>query len=184
MASSDRVEHERRLRRAVLAGDERAWQALYDAAFAGLFAYVAWRCAGLRDLAEEVTQETWLVAVRRVRAFDPAAGSFLGWLRGIAANVLRNRLRRAPARPLPDADPAAPPDDGPERREQAEQIARALARLPERYEAVLRAKYLERESVAAIAAAWGETPKAIESLLSRARDAFRAAYREHDESEP
>ncbi len=42
---------------------------------------------------------------------------------------------------------------------------------------MLRAKYLDGLSVAEIAAARGETTKAIESLLSRARQAFRKAYR-------
>ena len=42
--------------------------------------------------------------------------------------------------------------------------------------AVLRAKYLDGRSMAEIAAAWGETPKAVESLLTRARQAFREAY--------
>ncbi|HJT76533.1 MAG TPA: sigma factor, partial [Gemmataceae bacterium] len=87
MQSGDRVGRERILRRAVLAGDERAWQTWYDECFDGLYAYVAWRCAGLRDLADEVVQETWLTAVRRVRAFDPDRGPFAGWLCGIAANV-------------------------------------------------------------------------------------------------
>ena len=66
----------------------------------------------------------------------------------------------------------------------AERVARALATLPDRYEAVLRAKYLEGRSVQDIASAWDETPKAVESLLTRARQAFRKAYekseRTHD----
>ena len=37
-------------------------------------------------------------------------------------------------------------------------------------------KYLDRRSVAEMAAESGETEKAIESLLSRARAAFREAY--------
>ena len=41
-----------------------------------------------------------------------------------------------------------------------------LSQLPERYEAVLRAKYLDGQSVAAVAEAWNETPKAVESLLT------------------
>ena len=48
--------------------------------------------------------------------------------------------------------------------------------LPDRYEAVLRAKYLEGRSVQDIASAWDETPKAVESLLTRARQAFRALF--------
>jgi RNA polymerase sigma-70 factor (ECF subfamily) len=58
----------------------------------------------------------------------------------------------------------------------AERVAEALAGLPDRYEQVLRAKYLDRLTVDQIAAGWGETPKAIESLLTRARQAFREAY--------
>jgi RNA polymerase sigma-70 factor (ECF subfamily) len=179
MAARD---HEGELRRGVLAGDELAWRTLYDASFDPLAAYVAWRCAGLPDLADEVLQDTWLIAVRRIRAFDPAAGPFLAWLRGIAANVLRNHLRqrrRSPLRPL-TTDAAAADDP----REQAEQIAHALAGLPERYETVLRAKYLDRQSVADIAAARNESAKTIESLLTRARQAFRAAYLDLEEREP
>jgi RNA polymerase sigma-70 factor (ECF subfamily) len=178
MDSSDRVWRERGLLCAVLAGDERAWRTWYEESFDPLYGYTLWRCAGLRDLADEVVQETWLTAVRRIRCFDPERGSFAAWLCGIAANVLRNRLRREKfrtrlARPLGDHAGAGV---APDRRELAEQVARALAELPQRYEAVLRAKYLDQRSVNEIAAAWGETPKAIESLLTRARQAFRAAY--------
>lgn len=172
------AEDERSLHRRVLRGDARAWQALYDATFAALDTYVVWRCAGLRDLADDVLQETWLTAVRRIRDFDPDRGRFVAWLRGIAANVVRAQLRRKPPEPLVGDEHAARPDPSREQREQAEQIARALARLPERYEAVLRAKYLDHLPVNVIAGDWGESPKAIESLLSRARQAFRAAYLE------
>ena len=180
MDQCDRVWRERGLLDAVLAGDERAWRAWYGESFPGLYAYALWRCGGARHPADEVVQETWLAAVRRLRSFDPARGSFAGWLRAIAANVLRNHFRREPRRRAasraaarPEAQTAGPEE---ERRERAERIAAALAALPERYEAVLRAKYLEGQSVAAIAAATGDTPKAVESLLSRARQAFRDAY--------
>ncbi len=176
MEQSDRVWRERGLLAAVLAGDGRAWRAWYDESFPGLYAYALWRCGGARHHADEVVQETWLAAVRRLRSFDPARGSFAGWLRAIAANVLRNHFRRdarrraaAPAAARPEAQAA--PDEG-----RAERVAEALAALPERYEAVLRAKYLDGQSVAAIADATGDTPKAVESLLSRAREAFREAY--------
>ncbi len=138
MLSNEVVRHEAALRDAVLAGDAAAWRTLYDCAYAELWAYVSWRCAGMRDVAEDVTQETWLVAVRRIRDFEPRKGRFLAWLRGIAVLVLANQLRmrrRRPEQPLADCDipaQAAPPS------EPAEQIALALAALPERSEAVLR----------------------------------------------
>jgi RNA polymerase sigma-70 factor (ECF subfamily) len=180
MEPSERVGREHALRRAVLAGDESAWRAWYDECFAGLFRYVLWRCGGLRHDADEVVQDTWLTALRRVRHFDPAAGSFAGWLRGIAANLLRNRFRRerlaASACVQFNHVGAEPADAELLRRERAERIARALADLSERHEAVLRAKYLDGRAVADIAAEWRESPKAIESLLTRAREAFRSAY--------
>jgi RNA polymerase sigma-70 factor, ECF subfamily len=175
--SHEHIERERTLRQQALAGDTTAWRALYDSAFADLWAYVTWRCAGLRHVAEDVVQETWLVAVRRLGDFDPARASFAAWLRGIAANLLRNAFRcRTPQPAGMDAAAIASSADEQQRLEEAEQIARALADLPERYEAVLRAKYLELLSVEAIASDWGETPKAVESLLTRARQAFRTAY--------
>src|SRR5438093_10891686 len=111
---------EQRLHRAVLAGDERAWRTWYDASFAALDAYVVWRCAGLRDLADDVVQETWLIAVRRVSSFDPERGRFLSWLRGIAANVLRGQLRRTAEQPLVGDFHLAPADSTAERRDEAE----------------------------------------------------------------
>ena len=179
--TADRVSRERGLRAAALSGDEEAWRSWYDESFDALYAYVLWRCAGLREHADEVVQETWLVAVRRLGSFDPTQAAFVTWLRGIAAHVLRNHLRRRRCRarlPVPVPGTEEPADAALERREEAEGIARALAALPERYEAVLRAKYLDGQSVAAIAADWNETPKAVESLLTRARQAFRETYDE------
>ena len=76
----------RRSRRQSRAGDAAAWRGWYDDHAPGLAAYVAWRCGGLPDLADDVLQETWLTAVRRLRRFDPSTGPFAAWLCGIAAN--------------------------------------------------------------------------------------------------
>ena len=175
MQPEDRLEREQALRRAVLAGEEYAWRRLYEETFAGLYAYVLWRCAGLRDRADEVVQDTWLTAVRRLRSFDPSAGTFAGWVRGIAANLLRNHFRRERVcrmQPL-DGEPLA---EMAVQRADSERIAVTLSALPEHYEAVLRAKYLDGRSVADIAAARDESPKAVESLLTRARQAFREVF--------
>jgi RNA polymerase sigma-70 factor (ECF subfamily) len=170
---------DRAVRDAVLAGDLAAWRAWYDAHFDRLAGYARWRCGGLADLADDVTQQAWLTAVRRLRSFDPDRGPFFAWLCGIAANAARNAARarrrhRARTRPLrPDDSPATDPLAAVEK---AERVAVALAELPEHYESVLRAKYLDRLAVDAIAALLGNSPKAVESLLSRARQAFREAF--------
>jgi RNA polymerase sigma-70 factor, ECF subfamily len=175
------VWRERAIRDAVLGGDAAAWPAWYDEHFAPLAAYVSWRCGGLADVAEDAVQETWLTAVRRLRAFDPARGPFAAWLRGIAANAARNAVRgrrryRRRTRPLDALPESAAGQPDPAATEKAERVALALAAIPDHYEAVLRAKYLDRLSVEQIAAAQGSSPKAVESLLTRARQAFREAY--------
>lgn len=177
---------ERALRDAVLAGDAEAWKVFYDENFGPLFAYVHCRTGRRLEDTEEIVQETWLVAVKKIARFDPGRGCFEGWLRGIADNVFLNYRRRAarlprsldgagesPLRAL-RASAGTAGEYGPEAL--AEEIALALTGLPGRYQAVILAKYQDELPVARIAERWGETPKAIESLLSRARSAFREAY--------
>jgi len=183
MGDPDRIARERQMRGAILRGDELAWRMWYDESFAALMAYVAWRYGGRRDPVDEIVQETWLTAVRSIRSFDPEQGSFAGWLRGVAANLIRNHVRqtaraRQSHQPLATDCVSGPEDETQRQADRAERIAAALLALPPRYEAVLRAKYLDGLSIAVIASQAGESTKAIESLLTRAREAFRQLYRD------
>lgn len=182
MHSDSRVQREDMLRRAVLSGDENAWRVWCLEVFDELDRFIIWRCGGRRNEADDIVQETWLTAVRQIRSFRPQQGSFLAWLRGIAANVRRSDVRRS--RRLSqresnagrqDFDPART-ELAADQQERDEQIAAVLDCLSERQESVLRAKYFDGLSVAEIAAAWNESPKAIESMLSRAREAFRERF--------
>jgi RNA polymerase sigma-70 factor, ECF subfamily len=171
---------ERVLRAAAIAGDPAAWRALFDAAFDTVHGYARWRCGGHDDLTDDVIQEAWLTASARLRTFDPLRSRFAGWVCGIAANVARGLVRKrmrhfARVRPLVAVpEPAA---SEPDPSHDPERVAVALAELPERYEVALRMKYFERRSVAEMATATGESVKAVESLLTRARQAFRERYR-------
>lgn len=82
MSPPDRLSREQLLYSAALAGDHRAWQALYDGAFDSVYRYVQWRLAGRRAAVDEVVQETWLTAVRLFDRFEPQRGTFAQWLRG------------------------------------------------------------------------------------------------------
>jgi RNA polymerase sigma-70 factor, ECF subfamily len=180
MTNEDRVAREGKMRSAILRGDELAWQHLYEESFERLWNYVEWRSGSNQCLAEDVVQETWVVAVRRIRDFAPWEAGFTTWLCGIAAKTMQALLRRERSirqRVSLDKElPARTADRQAIDEDIGFRIATALANLPERFEAVLRAKYLDSMAVNAIAASWGETPKAIESLLTRAREAFRQAY--------
>jgi RNA polymerase sigma-70 factor (ECF subfamily) len=73
-------------------------------------------------------------------------------------------------------------DDSPERALERSEVA-ALVRLtldylPGHYGDVLEWKYIEGCAVAEIAARLQSTPKAVESMLTRARQAFRQGFLE------
>jgi len=62
------------------------------------------------------------------------------------------------------------------RDETARLVHLLLDRLPPRYAAALEWKYIEGLSVAEIAARFDLTTKATESMLTRAREAFREGF--------
>lgn len=181
----ERRQREADLRRRVLAGDDSAWEELFVDCFDAVWVAVARRVGRDRHRIEDVVGETWLVAVRRIASFDPEAGSFLAWLHGIAElahkNAQRSWARREgrSRRPLDAAAglPAARAQSRESAGETRELVEASFASIPERYRAVLREKYVEELPVEEIARRREASPKAVESLLSRARGAFREAYR-------
>jgi RNA polymerase sigma-70 factor (ECF subfamily) len=155
---------------------------LYERHFDGLYGYLYVRAGRDASRTEELVQDCWMTAVRRIRAFDPARGPFHGWLRGIADRLLLNQRRRWARRQRIAADrPAEPEPAAAAGSDGAERVALALTDLPEHYRAVLQAKYVDQRPVAEIAAASGQTLKAVESLLTRARAALREACARLDE---
>jgi len=173
---SEQAWHEQGLRDAALAGDAQAWRLLVEQHQDAVRRYLAWRLGGYRSVIDDLAQESWLIAARSLRRFAPERGAFQHWLFGIAGNVCRNHLRsrrRSRQQPLPVH---LEPSEEPSSEERAERVAQALAELPEHYERLLRAKYFEEASVECIAQAEGQTAKAIESTLTRARAAFRELY--------
>ena len=177
MDASPESSSENALCRAVASGDRVAWEALFHRHFDGVHAFVRVQAGAEQDLVDDVVQECWLVAVRRIRSFDPSLGDFGSWLRGIAANTLRSeRRRRRKTVGLESAEGVFEPAPATSSDLEPAGIDAALSLLPERYRSVLKAKYSDELSMAQIAERAGTTVKAIESLLSRARAAFRDAF--------
>lgn len=180
MLTPEQQDEERELRAAVLDGSAVAWRTLFERQFGPLFAFVLARVGRDRAWAEDVTQQTWLCAARDLRRFRPEQASFGTWLRGIAENQLRNDRRRA-ARRRTDGladDEVADGASATAAHDLREGISVTFAALPARYQEVLRAKYEEQLPTAEIAARWGASDKSVESLLGRARAAFREMYRQ------
>jgi RNA polymerase sigma-70 factor, ECF subfamily len=179
MTDEDRVARDSKLRDAILRGDELAWQSLYDESFEAIWKYVEWRCGGNRSMAEDVVQETWVVAVKRIRGFMPQKAGFTTWLCGIAAKNLQACFRRERQRSRGSLDGEREPLQSEHKSTDEEisiRIAAALAGLPERFEAVLRAKYLDSMTVDEIAGRWASnclTPSVGQGRRKRRREVAR-----------
>ena len=161
-------------------GDEKAWRDLFERHFEPVHRYCLNLSSGRQDQAEEITQQVFMTAARRIGRFRPQKGSFRAWLLGIA----KNRFLKAQSGEIRHKYHEKKCSEQTSERKKSDApelfVYEALARLPAHYRSVLEAKYLEGLTVNEIAEANGSTPKAVESLLGRARDKFAQVYKKRD----
>lgn len=81
------------LLRQMLAGDENAFLALYRRRQGGIYRF-ALQMSGSEAIAEDVTQEVFMVLMGEARNYDPAKGTLSGYLYGIARNHVLRSLNR------------------------------------------------------------------------------------------
>jgi RNA polymerase sigma-70 factor (ECF subfamily) len=183
--------NERELVRAMLAGEESAFNAFFADFFPRVYRFVLPRVGGDADAAKDVVQATLVKAIRNLSQFRGEAALF-SWVCQIGRHQVADHLRaqhRYAKRVVPiDDSPdilaalesiAAPASDEPATRYSNEETRRlvqvVLDRLPERYGDVLEWKYVEGLSVEEIGQLLGVGHTAAQSLLARARVAFREA---------
>jgi RNA polymerase sigma-70 factor (ECF subfamily) len=193
----------------MLGGDEDAFTAFGERYLRACYRFTLGLLDGDRDLTRDTVQTAITKALSRLDNYrgEAALGT---WLCACCRNEVRMHRRRQRSRPsevpleAPDPGggearsagsaaerelqpaagyrPQAPP--GPESaligRESALRVHAALDVLPRRYADALEWKYVDGLPVAEIAARLRLTPKAAESMLGRARAAFRRRYREGD----
>lgn len=147
--------------------------AVYRETIDQLYRYVSRSCYGDRALAEDVTQETWLRAVRDWRRKGPPDRP-LAWLTTVARNLLASYYRRRRPAALDSVSPGevlAAVDDG--RAAQSAAVAavvcHALTRLPAAQAMLLEAFHFEDSGVSQIAKRFGLSERAVEGRLRRAR---------------
>jgi len=161
--------------------------ALYDDALAQVYGYLLSRCS-VAALAEDLTAETFLAAVDAVQRGTCTTPS-TGWLVGIARHKLvdhwRRREREVRGLRVVGGDRAvAPPgDDDPwDATLDALRARETLAGLASQHRTALVLRYVDDLPVAEVAAVLGRSLHATETLLVRARRAFRAAYGKEEPS--
>ncbi len=161
------------------ADDVETLLVVYDRELPEVYGDLLHRC-GDATLAEDLTSEVFLAAVRLVR--DGSRHDLtVAWLIAVARNKLvdhwRRRTREETKLRLLQADP--PPSDtiSLDCLDEGRALA-TLRRLPAQYQAALTLRYVDGLPVREVALTLGRTLHASESLLARARKAFRQLYLE------
>ncbi|MCP3959402.1 MAG: RNA polymerase sigma factor [bacterium] len=163
-------------------------------AYGGRLYNLALRFCGSPEDAEDLVQETFLLAFRKWHQFRGQARPTT-WLYTIAARACRRRKRRRAGEPhalasLSDLEPFGQepiadltrPDDGPLdaqlRREARESVERALAELPTHYRMALILKDLLELPVADVAGILGLKQATVKTRVHRARLLLRQRLEE------
>lgn len=142
---------------------------------APLLGYLRGRTGNRHD-AEDIAQESFVAAFRRLGRFDPAR-RFAPWLYTIASRLAVDHARaRRPTTPL-DAlnEPAAAPAAGAGQGRDAEQLWDMARRvLTDDQYAAIRLRYMDAMSVRETAAIMGKSAIHVKVLLHRGRRALAA----------
>lgn len=177
--------------RSILKGDQRAFRDLFDRSFPRLYRFALVRLDGDHDLASEVVQQTICKGLDRLDTYRGEAALYT-WLCQICRHTLIDQRRKTKrgerfVRPIEDEPDvravlevfAAPVEAQPDAQAWHSDLQRLVQAtmdvLPDRYGDVLEWKYVDELPVNEIAARLDLGPKAAESLLTRARAAFRDA---------
>jgi RNA polymerase sigma-70 factor (ECF subfamily) len=182
---------EQQLIRRMLGGDEQAFEAFFNAYFARIYRFALPRLNGDVEATREVVQAALAKAMRRIGDFRGDSALFT-WLcqicRREAVDYIRSRRRHLKHVVLiddrPDLRAAIEALEAPEEYDLVKAYGRAevsrlvrvvLDRLPSNYGDALEWKYMEGSSVEEIGERLGIGTTAAQSLLARARIAFREA---------
>lgn len=188
---SDTIHVDRALARRILEGDERAFRGLFDSFFPRLYRFALARLDGDHEAARDVVQQTFCKAIERLETYRGEAALYT-WFCQICRNTLidsrRALNREARTVVLLEDQPnlraileafVAPATDQPDLGAWQQDVRRLVQAtvdtLPDRYSEILELKYVDGLSVDDIARRLNVGAKAAESLLTRARNAFREA---------
>jgi RNA polymerase sigma-70 factor (ECF subfamily) len=162
------IEHEQELLERSLAGDENAFTALYRQRQGSIFRF-ALQMTGSVEVAEDVTQETFLALLVAGRRYDASRGTFTAFLYGIARNQVLRRIAGRKHDPLEEQQGGEDPLEDLTRRETVDQVRRAVLSLPPAYREAVVLCDLGDASYEEAAAALECPIGTVRSRLNRAR---------------
>jgi RNA polymerase sigma-70 factor (ECF subfamily) len=154
--------------------DPEEFTSIYRQNSSGIYRFAV-HMSGSRTVAEEVTQETFLMLIHNPGSFDPNRGNVTSFLYGIARNLVKRHLERdRRQRYLDDIEEefAAPASDllgDLTQQENLDSLRDAVASLPPKYREVVVLCDLQELSYEAAAVAIGCAVGTVRSRLHRAR---------------
>lgn len=153
---------------------EQQWITIYRETVHPLFGYLARRTGGIRELGEDIVQETYLRALEAwARKGVPEIP--LAWLKRVALNLLIDYLRRSGGTHRIDLDSETAAGTGPgEDPLRALDVCWAVSAMGGRKAKVVEAFYFDGKSVRQIASEMAISERAVEGLLRRARRSLKA----------
>ena len=163
----------------MLSGDREAFAELYRRRQSDVYRF-ALHMSGARDLAEDVTQEVFMVLMREGTSYDETRGSVNAFLLGIARNYVLRRLKQErsfvmigesgeEASVPGDVSPSRSQLDVLTRNEEIRSMQTAVLSLPAHYREVLVLCELQDMSYAEAAGVLGCAIGTVRSRLHRAR---------------
>lgn len=169
----------------VCRGERAVFAALVDAYAKPIF-NLAVRMTGNRRDADDLAQETFLRAYRKLKRFDPEK-EFFTWLYTIALNIIRNHLKSSPERAArmaetnhPLADPVDPanPEGLFMDREKAQILESCLQKLPSDLREAVVLRYYQELSFDEIATITDASVSAVKMRVYRGLERLRALVSE------
>jgi RNA polymerase sigma-70 factor (ECF subfamily) len=156
-------------------GDPEAFAALYDRYVDRVYRFVVYRVQGDSALAEDITSEVFLRALRKIKGFQWQGRDVGAWFLTIARNLVLDHFKSGRARlevlgietPIGD-DRVVDAEDAALARVSQQDLYKAISRLGTEQQEVIYWRFLQGYSVAESAAAMGKTDGAIKALQYRA----------------
>lgn len=168
----------------IVDGDTQAWNRFFNRYSAWVYRFSYYHLNKNHADAEDLSSDILLAAARSMHTYDPLRGSLDVWLLGLAKRRL-SRFCKLRSREIPIIPEYAETNDLPcndgmssltDQLAVKDAVNRTLGVIPENHASALIGKYVEGYTTEELARIRNTTPKAMESLLTRARNSFKAVF--------
>lgn len=164
--------------------DPEIFGRLYEENYSKIFGYILRRVANF-EIAQDITSETFLKALKNIWKFKWRNISFSSWLYRIASNEIANFFRKNKWRiisidkisePTSDSNPLNEIIESQERLKGYKDflaLQERISKLPSKYQEVISLRFLEKKQIKEIAEILDKKEGTVKSLLHRGLERLR-----------